>query len=82
MKEHEDRFVTVVENQSLDGANTITLIQHKHKWHTHEWRHHGYYNILLTVTSMSGKRLKMKSNFMVAIETKIFHVNNKPPSDF
>jgi len=28
MKEHEDRYVAVVEKHALDGANTITLIKH------------------------------------------------------
>jgi len=47
MKEHEDRYVVVVEKHTLDSANTITLMKHKHKGHTHEWRHHGFYNTKL-----------------------------------
>jgi len=53
MKEHEDRYVAVVEKHTLDGANTITLMKHKRrirgtsKEHTHGWRHHGCYDIVL-----------------------------------
>jgi len=36
MKEHEDILMAVVDNYTLDGANTFTLMKHKHKWHTNE----------------------------------------------
>jgi len=41
MKEHDDIYVAIVKKCTLDGANTFTLMKHKHKRHTHEWRHHG-----------------------------------------
>jgi len=31
MKEHENTYVAVVEKYMLDGANTFTLMKHKHK---------------------------------------------------
>jgi len=31
MKEHEDRYVAVVEKHTLDGANTIICTKHKHR---------------------------------------------------
>jgi len=36
MNELEDIYVKVVEKYSLDGANTFTLMKHKHKGHMHE----------------------------------------------
>jgi len=30
MKKHEDRYVAVVEKHTIHGANTITLMKHKH----------------------------------------------------
>jgi len=36
MREHENRYIAVVENRTLDGASTITLMKRKHKGHTHE----------------------------------------------
>jgi len=36
MKEHEDIYVEVVERYMLDGANTFTLMKHKHKGDTNE----------------------------------------------
>jgi len=33
MKEHEDRYVEVEEKYKLDGANTFTLMKHKHRGH-------------------------------------------------
>jgi len=53
MKEREDRHVAVVEKHTLDGVSTIALMKHKHiqlyagKGHTHGWRHHGCYDIVL-----------------------------------
>ena len=44
MKEHEGTYVTVEEKYTLDGANTFTLMKHKHEEDTHEWRHRDYYN--------------------------------------
>jgi len=35
MEEHEDTYV-VVEKYKLDGANTFTLMKHRHKGRTHE----------------------------------------------
>jgi len=32
---------------TLDGANTFTLMKHKLLRHTHERRHHAYYNVVL-----------------------------------
>jgi len=32
MKEHEDRYVAVVERYTLDGANTIILMKSKHAY--------------------------------------------------
>jgi len=32
MKEHEDRYVRVVEMYTHDGANTIALMEHKHTY--------------------------------------------------
>jgi len=40
MNEHEDTYVEVVEKYTLDGANRFTLMNHKHKGHTPECRHH------------------------------------------
>jgi len=34
MKEHEDRYVAVIEKHTLDGANTINLMKHKHRYVT------------------------------------------------
>ena len=34
MKEHEDRYVEVEEKYKHDGANTFTLMKHKHRGHT------------------------------------------------
>jgi len=39
--------MAVVEKHTLDGANTFTLMKHKHKGHTHEWRHHDCYDVVL-----------------------------------
>jgi len=36
MKEYEVIYVGVVEEYTLDSANTITLMKHKHKRHVHE----------------------------------------------
>jgi len=36
MNKHEDILVAVVEKHTLDGANTFTLMKHKHKGHTHK----------------------------------------------
>jgi len=47
MKEYEDIYVMVVEEYALDGANTFTLIKHKHEGHMHELRRHHYYNVVL-----------------------------------
>jgi len=47
MNKHKDRHVAVVEKHKLDGASTITLMKHKHKGYTHEWRHHDYYHVML-----------------------------------
>jgi len=47
MYEPEDVYAEVVEKYTLDGANTFTLVKHKHKGHTHEWRHHDYYKVVL-----------------------------------
>jgi len=33
------------EKRTLDGANTITSMKHKHKGDRYDWRHHGCYNI-------------------------------------
>jgi len=30
MKEHENRYVAVVERYALDCTNTVTLMKHKH----------------------------------------------------
>jgi len=30
------KMVDVVEEHTLDGANTFTLMKHKHKGHTHD----------------------------------------------
>jgi len=48
MKEHEHRYVTVVDSHTLDAANTITLKKHKHGYvvltgHRHVWREYGCY---------------------------------------
>ena len=32
VKEQEDRYMAVAESHTLDGANTITLIIHNHRW--------------------------------------------------
>jgi len=52
MKEHQDRYVVVAENDTLDDASTITLMKHNHICVivvkvTHGWRDHGFYNIVL-----------------------------------
>jgi len=47
MKEHEGKYVAVVEKQTLDDTSTMTFMKHKHKGHTHEWRHHGCYNLVV-----------------------------------
>jgi len=43
MKVHEARFVAVVENHTLDGDKTITLMKHKN-----------IYVIVVKVTCMDG----------------------------
>jgi len=52
MKEHEDRYVAVVEKHNLVCADAITLMKHKHicdtsEGHTHGWRHRRCYNVVL-----------------------------------
>jgi len=47
MNEQEDTYVAVVEKCTVDGAITFTLMKHKHKGHTNEWRHPDYYNVVL-----------------------------------
>jgi len=47
MYELEDIYVEVVKKYTLDGANTFTLMKHKHKGHTHDWRHHYFHNVVL-----------------------------------
>jgi len=32
MKEHEGKYVAVVEKHTLDGASTITSMKHKHTY--------------------------------------------------
>jgi len=49
MTKHGDICVAVVEKYALDGANTFTLMKHKHKEHRHERRHHDYTIIMSTV---------------------------------
>jgi len=39
MKQHEDTNVVVIAKCTLDDANIFTLMKHKHKGSTHEWRH-------------------------------------------
>jgi len=36
MKEHEDIYVAVLEEYTLDGANAFTLMKHMHIGHTNE----------------------------------------------
>jgi len=47
MIEHEDTYVAVVEKHTLDSANIFTLMKYKYKGHTHEWRHHDYYDVVM-----------------------------------
>jgi len=35
MNEHRNTYVETVEKYMLDGANTLTLMKHKHKGHMH-----------------------------------------------
>jgi len=41
MNELKDTYVEVVK-YTVDGADTFTLMKHKHKGHTNEWHHHNY----------------------------------------
>jgi len=34
MKGHEDRYVAVIEKHTLDGAHTITVMKHNHRYVT------------------------------------------------
>ena len=52
MNEHNDTYVEVVEKYTLDVANTLTLMKHKHKGHINEWCYHDYYNVVLQWLSM------------------------------
>jgi len=47
MNKHDDIYVAVVEMYTLDGAITLTSMEHKHKRHANERRHHDYYNVVL-----------------------------------
>jgi len=35
-KEHEVRYVAIVEKYTIDGADAFTLMKHKHEGHAHE----------------------------------------------
>jgi len=50
MNELEDIYVEVVRKYTRYGANTFTLMKHKHKGHTHDWRHHYFYNVVSAMT--------------------------------
>jgi len=47
MKKHKGTNVAVIAKYTFDTANTFTLMKHKRMSHTHEWRHHDYYNVVL-----------------------------------
>jgi len=47
MNERKDTYVEVVEKYTRDGANSFTLMKHKHKRHTNEWRHHDQHKVVL-----------------------------------
>jgi len=48
---------------TLDGANTFTLMKHKHKGHTNEWRHHDYYNVVMRLPPSQGRGGAMEAQF-------------------